>query len=154
LTAFHVAWLIDLFTLPHKVLGLLSDSELFAITISRFDDERKLIGEAVVNSVGSIGLESFIVEVVLHLGDAVVLSALGANVSRASVRTVDDIVVAHNSTETLVLWFVEVGIWTVLKEGLEASLGPVIWVSSLLSASASNVTIEVGAVILDILHLF
>jgi len=95
-------------------------------------------------------LESFVIEVVFHLGDAVVLSALGGNVSRASISTVNNIIVAHNSTETFILWLVKVGIWTVLEEGLETSLGPIIWVSSLCSISASNVSVEVRAVILDI----
>jgi hypothetical protein len=45
-------------------------------------------------------------------------------------------------------------IWTILKEGLEASLGPIVWISGLGSTGAPDVSIEVGAVILNIFHVF
>jgi len=135
--------LVDLSTLPHKVLNLLSNGVFFAISIGCFDNKGKSIRETGVNSIGSIRLETFVVEVVFHLGDAVVLSALGGDVGGASVGAVDDVVEAHDSTEAFIFRLVEVSIWTVLKEGLEASLGPVVWVSGLLATGAAGVAVEV-----------
>jgi hypothetical protein len=149
-----VICLVDLSTLPNEVLGLLSDGVFFTVSVGGFDNKGKSIGEAVVNGICGVGLESFVVEVVFHFGNAVVLSALGGDVCGASVGAVYDVIEAHNSTKAFILWLVEVSIWTILEESLETSLGPVIWISCLLSTCASNVTIEVGAVILDILHLF
>lgn len=135
--------------MPNEVLGLLGDGILFAISIGCLDDERKSIREAGVDSVGGIGLESFVVEVVFHLHDAVVLSALGGDVGGLSIGAVDDVVEAHDSAEAFIFWLVEVSIRSILEEGLEASLGPFIWISGLLSTSAANISVEVGAVIHD-----
>jgi hypothetical protein len=147
LSIFVVVRLIDWVSLPNQVLGFLSNGEFFTITVSCFDNEGKSIREARINGIGGIRLESFVVEVVFQFNNAIMLSALCRNVSRFSVSAVNNVVKAHNSTKSLVLRFVKVGIWSVLKESLETSLRPFIWISCLLATCASNISVEVRAVI-------
>ena len=75
--------------------------------------------------------------------------ALGVDFGGLAVLGVDGLHVAHDAAKTLVLGFPLVGVGTVLHEGLEAALRPFVGVSGLLTVSAANIAVEVGAVVVE-----
>ena len=149
LTVLVVVSLLNLSILPDKVSWLSSDGKLFAVSIGDLDSQSELLHQTGVGLVGTLGLEALVVPVVLDLLNTVMLSALSLDGSRLFVGSVNDFVVAHDSAQTLILVLVHMSIRSVLEESLEGSLGPVVWVSGLLSASASSLAVEVGAIVVN-----
>jgi hypothetical protein len=63
---------------------------------------------------------------------------------------INNLVEAHNSSQTFIFRFIHVSINTIWQKGLERSLGPFVWISYLLTVFASNVSVEVWAVIINV----
>lgn len=137
--------------MPNKICRFYSNLIVFTISVSNFNNEwYSFFMGTWVSLVRTWRYKSFIIPVILNCFDAFMLSALCINCCRLSSRLVNNLVEAHNSSQTFIFRFVHVSINTVWQKGLERSLGPFVWISYLFTVFASNVSVEVRAVIINV----
>ena len=139
------ATLRNISSLPDKIQWLKIDFPSFTLVVSSLDLNRKGRLERCIHSLGSGILETFFVEVVLHLGDARMKAATNFNSSWGTPAVILDIIVTHHSAQSLIFRLV---IWITWERGLEAALSPISRIFSFLAAAATHFVLEGGAILL------